>query len=218
MVDALPLFPLGTVLFPDAFMPLQIFEPRYRALMQDLMAEPEPWEFGVVAIREGHEVGADSVRSLYDIGCTARVRQAEQLPDGRIAVLVVGGERFRIREVDRSRLYLQASVEMLDEPPVGEVAIDALVATVRERCVAYLDALGSTASPRELPADPTSLSYAVAGFLAIGLADRQSLLETPDPARRLRAEGDLLTRELFVMRTLRAMPVTPQQLPRHSQN
>lgn len=218
MVDALPLFPLGTVLFPGALMPLQIFEPRYRALMQDLMAESEPWEFGVVAIREGHEVGADRVRSLYDIGCTARVRQVEQLPDGRIAVLVVGGERFRIREFDRSRPYLQAAVEMLDEPPVGEVAQDTLVATIREQFVAYLAALGGTTSTSEPPADRTSLSYAVAAFLAVGLADRQALLEMPDPALRLRAEADLLSRELSVMRTLRAMPITPQRLPRHSQN
>jgi hypothetical protein len=58
----------------------------------------------------------------------------------------------------------------------------------------------------------------VAAALAIGLADRQLLLETPDTGQRLRAEAELLTRELAVMRTLHAMPVTPQQLPKHSQN
>lgn len=218
MVDALPLFPLGTVLFPHAILPLHIFEPRYRALMHDLMAQPEPWSFGVVAIREGHEVGADSVRSLYDVGCTALVRQAEQLPDGRFAVLLVGGDRFRIREVDGSRPYLQASVDVLDEPPVVDGALDALVATVRQRCTDYLGTLGNAASTQDLPADPTPLSYAVAAALVVGLADRQALLETPDTALRLRAEAELLKRELGVMRTLRAMPVTPQQLPRHSQN
>ena len=74
MTHLLPLFPLGTVLFPGGLLPLHIFEPRYRALMHDLMSEPEPWSFGVVAIREGHEVGADSLRSLYDVGCNAVIR------------------------------------------------------------------------------------------------------------------------------------------------
>lgn len=66
----LPLFPLGTVLMPGAQLPLQIFEPRYVALLRDLLAgqdERSPL-FGVVAIREGYEVGDDGVRALHPVG------------------------------------------------------------------------------------------------------------------------------------------------------
>lgn len=212
----LPLFPLGTVLFPGVPLPLHIFEPRYRELMHDLMAGPEPWTFGVVAIREGHEVGADSVRSLYDVGCTAVVRQVEQSADGRFAVLLVGSERFRICQFDHSKPYLRAGVEVLDEQ-FADAPSDELVATVQQRLAEYVGALGGSA-PSEPAADPTSLSYVVAAALRIALAERQALLETPDTSDRLRGEAELLARELAVMRRLHAMPTTSLHLPRPSQN
>src|SRR3954471_6672549 len=89
----LPLFPLGTVLFPGVPLPLHIFEERYRLLVRDLMAIPEgqPRRFGVVAIREGREVGADGVRALYSVGCTAELRQVQQYSDRRFYIVSGGG-------------------------------------------------------------------------------------------------------------------------------
>ena len=72
----MPLFPLGTVLFPGLVLPLHIFEERYRQLVRDLLDKPEPREFGVIAIRHGRETGIDGVSDLYEVGCTAQVRQA----------------------------------------------------------------------------------------------------------------------------------------------
>ena len=75
----LPLFPLGAVLYPGMLLPLHIFEERYRQLVRDLMAGPEPRRFGVIAIRKGRETGIDGVQSLYPIGCTATLRQVGEI-------------------------------------------------------------------------------------------------------------------------------------------
>jgi Lon protease-like protein len=216
MSDRLPLFPLGTVLLPGVLLPLQVFEPRYRTLMADLMSESEPWSFGIVAIREGHEVGAESVKSLYDVGCVAVIQQAEQLPDGRIAMVVAGDRRFRVVELDESRPYLQAGVVVLEEPPAGAVASD-LVSTVCEQFTDYCAGLGAPAAAANLPDDPTTMSYVVAATMMLPLSDRQSLLESPNTDQRLRAEASLLTRELALMRT-GTVPVAQPRLPPHSQN
>lgn len=216
--NLLPLFPLGTVLFPGMPLPLHVFEPRYRALVSDLVSGPEPRAFGVVAIREGHEVGVESVRSLYDVGCVALVRRVEALPDGRYAVMTVGSRRFRLDELDESRPYLQARVTVLDESS-GD---DREVATLAERVwIAFADycgAVGSPEVPTEPPDDPAELAYLVAATTMMSLPERQRLLEAVGTAQRLRLETEFLNRELGLMRTLRTVPIAPEQLPRSSQN
>jgi uncharacterized protein len=128
MGDRIPLFPLGTPLFPGVVLPLQIFEPRYRRLMHDLMALPEGSDqrcFGVVAIRQGWEVEEIApAQALYDIGCTARVRAIRSLPDGGFRIVTVGGERFRLLDVvvGEDPPYLQAEVEWLAEEEAAEEA------------------------------------------------------------------------------------------------
>jgi len=218
VVDRLPLFPLGTVLFPGAPLPLHVFEPRYRELVQDLLAAPEPRAFGVVAIREGHEVGADALRSLYDVGCVALVQRVDALPDGRFAVMTVGTRRFRLLRTDDSRPYLQADVELLTEPEVTGSSVTRLVDGVRRTFADYHSALADPDSELELPDDPALMSYVVAATLLLGLPDRQALLEAPNTEQRLQLEADLLKRELGLIRTLRTVPMGQAPLPRHSQN
>ena len=183
--------------------------------MHDLMTETEPWSFGVIAIREGHEVGADSVKSLYDVGCVGTIRQVEQHPDGRYAVLLVGEQRFRVTAYDESRPYLQAAVDLIDESSFGD--LDEAAAPVRERFVDYCAGLGSPAAAATLPDDPAALSYVVAATMLLPLADRQALLETAATGERLQAEAGLLSRELALLR-IGTMPVTQPQLPPYSQN
>ena len=128
MGELIPLFPLGTPLFPGVVLPLQIFEPRYRRLMQDLLALPEAGDrrfFGVVAIRQGWEVEQVApAEALYDIGCTARVQAVRPQPDGGFRVVTVGGERFRLHDlvVGDDPPYLQAEVEWLVEEEQAEEA------------------------------------------------------------------------------------------------
>ena len=101
MSEMLPLFPLSTVLFPGMRLPLHVFEERYRALVAELLAGPEPRRFGVIAIRKGRETGIDGVHSLYQIGCTATLRRVERLEDGRFDLVTVGTERFRLKALDQ---------------------------------------------------------------------------------------------------------------------
>jgi uncharacterized protein len=128
MGELIPLFPLGTPLFPGVVLPLQIFEPRYRRLMHDLMALPESGDgrfFGVVAIRQGWEVEhVAPAEALYDIGCTARLSAVRAQPDGGFRIVTVGGDRFRLLDVivGEDPPYLQAEVEWLAEEEAAEEA------------------------------------------------------------------------------------------------
>jgi hypothetical protein len=128
MGDLIPLFPLGTPLFPGIVLPLQIFEPRYRRLMRDLLAHPEAEDrrfFGVVAIRQGWEVEEVApAEALYDVGCTARVQAVRPQPDGGFRIVTVGGERFRLLDVvvADDPPYLQAEVEWLAEEEAADEA------------------------------------------------------------------------------------------------
>ncbi len=92
----LPLFPLGSVLYPGLVLPLHIFEERYRQLVADLVAGPEPRQFGVIAIRHGRETGINAVSALYAIGCTAVVQRIDRHDDGQYDLITVGAERFKL--------------------------------------------------------------------------------------------------------------------------
>ncbi len=128
MGELIPLFPLGTPLFPGVVLPLHVFEPRYRRLVLDLLALPEDSErrfFGVVAIRQGWEVEEVApARALYDIGCTARLQLVRPQSDGGFRVVTVGGRRFRLRDVvvGEDPPYLQGEVEWLAEEEAAEEA------------------------------------------------------------------------------------------------
>ncbi|MBN1092439.1 LON peptidase substrate-binding domain-containing protein [Blastococcus sp. TML/M2B] len=132
MGELIPLFPLGTPLFPGVVLPLHVFEPRYRRLVLDLLAMPEESEqrfFGVVAIRQGWEVERVApAEALYDIGCTARLQLVRPQADGGFRIVTVGGDRFRLRDVvvGEDPPYLQGEVEWLaDEEAAEEAAGDA---------------------------------------------------------------------------------------------
>src|ERR1700722_9386239 len=111
MSETLPLFPLGTVLYPGLLLPLHVFEERYRQLVRDLMDGPEPRRFGVIAIREGRETGHGGIVPLHQIGCTATVRQFKKLDDGRYDLVTIGTQRFLLTGTDNSKPYLQGEVE-----------------------------------------------------------------------------------------------------------
>jgi ATP-dependent Lon protease len=152
MGELIPLFPLGTPLFPGMVLPLHIFEPRYRRLMADLTGLPEGSDrrfFGVVAIRQGWEVERVApARALYDIGCTARLRALRPEPDGGFRIVTVGGDRFRLLEVvvGQDPPYLQADIEWLaaeeaagdSEGPADPTRPDEVTAAVARGSLALL--------------------------------------------------------------------------------
>jgi Lon protease-like protein len=211
VTDRLPIFPLATVLFPGLVLPLNVFEPRYRRLVEDLLAVPEAErQLGVVAIREGREVGTDGVRALYPVGCVAAVREVEAHPDGRFGLVTAGIRRFRLGELDHSRPYLQAAVQLLDEPDGDAPEVPAR--TVARLFTAYHARLTGATEPVQLLDEPSGLSYLVAAAAVLDLADRQALLEAPDTAARLRREVALLRRETAMLRLLPSLPAV--DLPR----
>jgi uncharacterized protein len=210
MSTTMPLFPLGTVLFPGLVLPLHVFEERYRQLVRDLLDQPEPREFGVIAIRHGRETGVDGVSDLYDVGCTAVIRQVEEYDDGRFGLVTVGTRRFRLLGLTGSGPYLQADIDLLIEETGDEAAAALAVAPVQQAFRAYLDALGkqrgTTFDVPELPAEPVLLSYLVAAAIVADIQDKQQLLAAPDAARRLAAQRDLLARETRMLKSFTAAP------------
>jgi Lon protease-like protein len=220
VTTALPLFPLGAVLFPGLVMPLHVFEERYRALVRDLLAEPDDTrEFGVVAIRSGWEVAETALASsdvtLYEVGCTAEVRRVTEHPDGTYDLVTVGRSRFEITQVvPASTPYLQAEIRYLPEQSGPEGDAERLGPRVLAAFRAYLRGISTDpgGSTDQLPDDPIVLSHLVAATTVLSLDDRQRLLATPDTAGRLRAELALLRREVALLRQVRAVPVAPSEL------
>jgi len=211
MSEMLPLFPLGAVLYPGMLMPLHIFEDRYRQLVGDLLAGPEPREVGVIAIRKGRETGVDGVHSLYEIGCTASLRRVDRLDDGRFDIIIVGARRFRLLGLGETQPYLQGEVEPLATEPVDPAAAGPAVRVVQGAFREYLDALtewgGATVRLEELPDEPSLLSFIVAAAVVIDLPERQALLAESDTLRRLAAERALLSRETAMLHTTTSRPV-----------
>ena len=184
-VVPLPMFPLGSVLFPHAVLPLHVFEPRYRVLMHDCLRQQH--EFGVVLIERGTEVGGGDTR--FSVGTVARIREAAELPDGRWAVLAVGTRRIRVHQWLPDDPYPLALVEDLTDDPVPAERSDNLAgaeAAVR-RALALAGELEESPVPATfaLDPDPTAAGWQLASFAPLGPVDHQRLLETDDPVSRL---------------------------------
>ncbi|MEO6502493.1 MAG: LON peptidase substrate-binding domain-containing protein [Jatrophihabitantaceae bacterium] len=212
--EVLPLFPLGTVLVPGMRLSLHVFEPRYRQLVADLLNAEGPGapEFGVVALRQGWEVG--ELGDVYDVGTSARVTDVLPHADGRCDLAATGERRFVIDSLDTTaKPYLMATVRWLAEPQ-GEIGPE-LAATARRALEMHLRTLialnADLADFTDLmasAADPAALSYAVAKLPSLPMADRQALLGLADTAARLKAGRAVLRRETELMRQLRAVPIT----------
>ena len=214
MAELLPIFPLSTVAFPGMAVPLHVFEERYRTLVRDLLAIPERSErvFGIVAIREGYEVGSHEARSMYRTGCLVQLRGHQEYGDGRIDIEVVGRSRVRVLETDTGAAYLRARVEHLDvgADPTSAAALEAAKAlAVFESYRRAVSALrGGEVMTGGLPRDPAQLSYALAATCSLTLAERQQLLESPTAPERLGLLGRLLRKELAAMRAIPSLPAT----------
>ncbi len=205
--EQLPIFPLGTVLYPGLVLPLHVFEQRYRQMVRDLLAAPaDQRRFGVVATRHGRDVGDEAVAAgaLHEVGCVAELRDVEQLDDGRFALVTTGTTRFRLGKVDRSRRYLQAEVELLTESPGS--GCEPLAAAVAAAFTTYRAGITATSTDLGIVDDPELLSYVVAAATILDLPDKQALLEAPDTTTRLRQELTLLRRETALLSRLPSLP------------
>jgi Lon protease-like protein len=194
------MFPLGTVLFPYARLPLHVFEPRYRIMTQRVLRGDS--EFGVVLIERGSEVGGGDIR--FDVGTVARVVGVRPLPDGGFALGTVGVRRVRVARWLADDPFPRAEVADLPEP-VGASAVDA---RVRDRAVEALRevcALYRLTDPRipDVPVtsdDAVQASYELAAWSPIGPLDAQRVLETAGAGDRLVLLAALLDEHARMLR------------------
>jgi Lon protease-like protein len=175
----LPLFPLKTVLFPGGPLSLRVFEPRYVDMVASCLRGAN--RFGVVAIRQGEEVGA---ATTYEVGTTAEIVDWHQESGGLLAILATGRERFRLRDVRRrpDGLYV-GSVELL-----AAEAPQALPDAFMPLAVLLRRVLDDLPLYRGLPTgyeDAGWIAARLVEVLPLGLALKQSLLESPDALTRL---------------------------------
>jgi Lon protease-like protein len=204
--ELLPLFPLGTVLFPGALLPLHIFEPRYRLLVRRCMERQMP--FGVVLIRHGQEVGAGA--EPYEIGTEAKIVAESPLPNGRSYIVTRGERRFAVESlIEDAEPYLMGRVRYLEEADGDRASAHAIVA--REALEAYLlavvavteDSRGERAMADDLrDTAPSDLAYRIAGSLAVDQPQHQDLLELESASARLVEETRILNRETELLRDL----------------
>jgi len=188
----LPLFPLSSVLFPGATLPLHIFEPRYQFMIGECVEQEQ--HFGVVLIQSGEEVGVTA--EPHKVGTTARIVGVQRLPDGRMNIVTIGVRRFRIVALDRSRPYLSGDVEYIDRTDQEDEATMSEAVRVRELFSKYYRqtlALADQWTRRVgLPIHPGMLADFVAGRLEVDTNIKQKLLELDSTRECLEIESTML--------------------------
>lgn len=205
-----PVFPLNTVLFPRMPLPLQIFEPRYKAMLTDIGRRDN--RFAVALIEEGEEVGGPALP--YSVACLAEVMHAESLPDGRFLLMAQGLARVRILTTDDAeKPYLVGSMQLWPEEPdvVSDDVVERAARLFARYATDVMTLAGEEAQEITLPADPSLLSYVLAAGLQIDVQTRQRLLETAGPNLRLRSEIGILEQEAPLMHALAAAPKPPEE-------
>jgi len=185
MTVTMPMFPLESVVFPATYLPLHVFEERYRRLTRDCLAGAR--EFGVVLIERGKEVGGGDVRT--DVGTVVSIVEAEEAPDGRWGLGCVGVRRIRVDHWLEDDPYPRAEVEDLLEGHWTDASQEAFAVAERDvrRSFALRAELDEPAPPIdvELSPDPPSAAWQLAFLAPIGALDRQLLLTVDDPTDRL---------------------------------
>ena len=204
----MPMFPLGTVLFPHALLPLRVFEPRYRLMTERVLRGDG--EFGVVLIERGSEVGGGDTG--FHVGTVARIVRAQQLADGGYALATVGIRRLRVERWLPDDPYPQAEVVELDEParpdpvPAGADATELRLRARALNSLADVVALyrGAEVPIPDLPviADaPDQASYEMAALAPIGPLDAQRVLEAVGLRDRLALLADMLDEHAEMLRS-----------------
>lgn len=182
----IPLFPLRTVLFPGMELPLQIFEERYKAMTRELLAGGGV--FGVLLIRQGQEVGGLAVP--YEVGTTAFIEQAEELPQGRFRLTARGKDRFRVRKMLPPRPYPYGEVELVDDrewdlDDEGRAAMGRVRAAFPEYFRLALSLSDQWARGVDLPDTPHALVNSLVTWLQADELAKQRLLEIEAASQRV---------------------------------
>jgi Lon protease-like protein len=206
--STLPLFPLpNTVLFPGVYLPLHIFEPRYRGMVQDALDDDRL--IGMTLLKPGFEAEYEGRPPIYPIGCAGLITHAEPLPDGRFNIILQGLERFRVIAEDHSRAYRIGNVELLDalHAPADPRSVQGLRQRLETLIAPMVERVGGELSIPPAMAD-ADLIHALAQYLDFEPLEKQALLERDGLVERATALVDLLEMKAFTTDK-------PQMHPRH---
>ena len=193
----LPMFPLGSVLFPHAPLPLHVFEPRYQRLVLDTLGADR--RFGVVLIERGFEVGGGDQR--FSTGTVAEIVESAQLGEGRWALICVGEERFEVEQWLPDDPYPRARVQWrTDEDEVDADQVE-LARRLLASCAAMRSELGEPAPPTvlRLEAAPRIALWQLCALAPVGPLDQLRLLRIDSAIERLRHLSELLEDERAVL-------------------
>lgn len=196
----LPLFPLpNVVLFPNVFLPLHVFEPRYRAMTADALEGDRI--IGMVLLRPGYEANYEGRPPIFDVGCAGVITHAQPLGEGRYDIVLRGIEKFRVTSEDESKPYRIGVVDAIPESVPADEAqplrhqrqrLEAVLAAAIERV---------RSEPKFPPSVPDEdLVNALAQYLDLEILERQALLERNGVLARCRALIDLLEMKLHAPR------------------
>lgn len=198
-LSLLPLFPLPLVLFPGQVRQLRVFEPRYRALLQDCLSYQTP--FGLVLAKPPLPDGDEVLPHI--IGAAAHITEVDRLEDGAYGITVQGGDRFRLTDFRHEKAYLQGIAEPM---PMLQTETDQayeLHKRVLDLLPKYLDALTQASGLRlnvhAFPPEPEYLAYLTGIVLQVGNNEKQDLLATRHLPVLLAKEIRLLHNELDLM-------------------
>ena len=209
-MERLPLFPLNTVLFPGMPLYLHIFEDRYKLMIGRCVERREP--FGVVLIKSGSEVeGIGPAAEPHSIGCTAHITQIQPIGDGRLNIVAVGHERFKIVASHHDQSYMTGDIEYLPFHTPGSDMLRKRVNTLRSWLERYLRVLEQLENvpfdATQLPKDPLSLTYLAASLLRLPSDEKQDLLVEDDALRLVDTLHSLYRRETTFLEIM-STPIT----------
>jgi Lon protease-like protein len=200
----LPLFPLNTVLFPHTPIHLHIFEERYKRMIGQCMENRQP--FGVVLIQRGMEALGPAAEP-HRIGTTAQIVHVQNLPQGRMNIVAMGAQRFRILSLERQAYpYLMGFVEdyPMSNPDPQEATFQGQ--GLREQVIRFaqilIDAGGGQIDINQLPVDSQALAYVASAMLQIPADQKQKLLSMSRADELIHRLQALYRREIALLRAM----------------
>lgn len=188
-MEQIPIFALGTVLFPEGELSLRVFETRYVDMVRECMRAQQV--FGVACVKEGREVG--QAPKIHQVATSARISDFDRLDDGLLGITAVGERRFRILDTttESNQLIRAVHVEWLASDTPSEVPEEYLhLRTVVEKIYDTLQ----RAIPKEASSDASWVANRIAEVLPVPLMRKQQLLEMENPIARLREVDEIVLR------------------------
>ena len=196
----IPIFPLpNVVLFPHVFLPLHIFEPRYRAMVADALAGDRL--IGMSLLRPGWEGDYEGRPPIYPVGCAGVITHHERLPDGRYNIVLRGIDKFRVIDEEQGRLYRVAQIETLHETILDAQRDEIRAARSRLETLLVPQPQGRGVDPKLPPAmSDEDLVNTLAQYMELEPLEKQALLERDGLLARCRSLIELLEMKMMVAR------------------